>query len=130
MALGFLPDGVTISARPIVVNTDGAPWKGKQARHCAAFRKGRAPRLLSIGPKGSQKKLIPGVELQFAVQSVKLHRSSVVTRQHTKVSDGSCRWKLLTHSSLYVGQLHLLRVSALQPWLTEQKTEECGRERG
>lgn len=113
IALGFLPDGVTISTRRIVANTDEALWKGKQARHGAAFQKGRAPRLLSIGPKGSQKKQIVGVELQFTVQSVKLHKSSVITRQHTEVSHPSCRWKLLTHSGLYIGQLHLLQVSTL-----------------
>lgn len=70
IALGFLPDGVTISARLIVVNTDGGPWKGKQTRQCTACQKGRAPKLLSIGPQDGQKKLILGVELQFTVQSM------------------------------------------------------------
>lgn len=111
IALGFLPDGVTINARWIVVNTDGGARKGKQTRQCAACQKGRAPKLLSIGPKGGKKKQILGVELQFTVQSVKLHQSN--NSERTKVSDRSCRWELLSHSWLYIGQLHLLQVSAL-----------------
>lgn len=37
------------------------------------------------------------------------------------VPDCSCRWKLLAHSLLYIGRLHLFWVSALQWGLTEQK---------
>lgn len=60
----------------IVVNTDGGPLEGKQTRHRAGCQKGRAPKLLSIGPKGGQKKLILGVELRFTVQSAKLRQSN------------------------------------------------------
>lgn len=102
--------------------TDGRQLLRNGDRKFTACQKGRAPRLFSIGAEDGQKANSVRGNRGFREQSVvKATGVAPQSSKDSRLSARSCRRSALTHSSLYIGRLHLFRVTDIQQWLMEQK---------